>query len=55
MILINGEEQKTKNYALDPQSTLIGKRAGKKVKAGDRVQVRNPDGTLSEEFTFTGS
>ncbi|HSF24930.1 MAG TPA: kelch repeat-containing protein, partial [Blastocatellia bacterium] len=55
VILINGEEQKTKNYALDPRSTLIGKKAGKKIKAGDKLQVRNPDGTLSEEFIFTGS
>jgi hypothetical protein len=32
---------------------LIGKKAGKKIKPGDRVQVRNPDGTLSEEFIFS--
>jgi hypothetical protein len=29
-------------------------KAGKKIKAGDRVQVRNPDLSLSEELTFTG-
>ena len=38
----------------NPQ-TLIGKKAGKKIKPGDRLQVRNPDGFLSEQFTFTGS
>jgi hypothetical protein len=55
VILLNGEEQKTKQPTANPQTSLIGKKAGKKVKPGDRVQVRNPDGTLSEEFIFTGS
>ena len=55
VILINGEEQKTRNDEQNPQTTLIGKKAGKKVKAGDRVQVRNPNGSISAEFTFTGS
>ena len=54
VILLNGEEQKTKQPTANPQTTLIGKKAGKKIKPGDRVQVRNPDGTLSEEFIFTG-
>jgi hypothetical protein len=55
VILLNGEEQKTKQPAANPQTILIGKKAGTKIKPGDRVQVRNPDGTLSEEFIFTGS
>ena len=55
VILINGEEQKTRNDDQNPQATLIGKKAGKKIKPGDRLQVRNPDGPLSEEFIFTGS
>jgi hypothetical protein len=55
VILINGEEQKTRNDDQNPQTTLIGKKAGKRIKPGDRVQVRNPDGALSEEFIFTGS
>ena len=54
VILLNGEEQITKQPAAGPQATLIGKKAGKKVKAGDRLQVRNLNGTLSEEFMFTG-
>ena len=54
-VLINREEQKTRNDDQNPQPTLIGKKAGKKIKPGDRLQVRNPDGTLSEEFIFTGS
>jgi len=55
VILINGEEQLTKNDDQNPQTMLIGKKAGIKIRPGDRVQVRNPDGTLSEEFIFTGS
>jgi hypothetical protein len=49
------EEQKTKNDAQNPQTRVIGKKAGKKIKAGDKLQVRNSDGTLSAEFIFTGS
>ena len=55
VILINGEEQKTRNDDQSPQTTLIGKKAGKKIRPGDRLQVRNPDGPLSEEFIFTGA
>jgi hypothetical protein len=55
VILLNGEAQKSKNDDQNPQTTLIGKPAGKKIRPGDRVQVRNPDGTLSEQFIFTGS
>ena len=55
VILINGEEQKTRNDDQNPRTTLIGKKAGKKVKPGDRLQVRNPDDIISEEFIFTGS
>jgi len=54
VILINGEEQKTRNDDQNPGTTLIGKKAGKKIKPGDRLQVRNPDGPLSEEFIFIG-
>jgi N-acetylneuraminic acid mutarotase len=54
VILLNGEEQKTKNDDQNPTTALIGKKTGKKVKTGDILQVRNPNGTLSDEFTFTG-
>ena len=53
VILLNGEEQKSKNDEQNPQTTLIGKKAGKNAKAGDRLQVRNPNGSISGEFTFT--
>jgi hypothetical protein len=55
VILINDKQQKTENDTANPNITLIGKKAGKRVKAGDRVQVRNPNGSLSQEFIFTGS
>ena len=55
VILINGEEQETKSDDQNPQTMLIGKKAGIKIRPGDRVQVRNADGTLSQEFIFTGS
>ena len=42
VILRNGEEQKTKNDDLNPQTALIGKKAGKRIKPGDKLQVRNP-------------
>ena len=55
VILRNGEDEKTRNDDQNPSTMLIGKKAGKKIKAGDKLQVRNPDGTLSEEFIFSGS
>ena len=55
VILRNGVEQNTKNDRQNPHTALIGKKAGKKLKPGDKLQVRNPNGTLSEEFIFTGS
>lgn len=55
VILLNGEEQKTKSDDQNPRTTLIGKKAGKKINPGDKLQVRNPNGTVSQEFTFTGS
>jgi Galactose oxidase, central domain len=55
VILLNGEDQLTKNDSSNPQGTLIGKKAGKQIKPGDKVQVRNLDRVLSLEFTFTGS
>jgi photosystem II stability/assembly factor-like uncharacterized protein len=53
-ILLNGEEQKTKNNDAIPTRVLIGKKAGKKVKRdpSTKIQVRNSDGKLSQEVTF---
>jgi Tol biopolymer transport system component len=55
VILLNDQEQKTWNDSQNPQTALIGKKAGKKIKSGDKLQVRNPNETISQEFTFTGS
>ncbi len=54
-ILIDGQEQKTKNDKTNPSGTLIGKKAGKKIAPGQSVtlQVRNPDGSLSNQIPFT--
>ena len=55
VILINGEEQKTKNDPEASFATLIGKKAGKKIAPGQtvKVQVQNPDGGISDEFSLT--
>ena len=52
-VLLNGKKQKTTNDGDNPSAKLIAKKAGKKVKAGDKIQVRNSDGQLSEEFTVS--
>ena len=52
VILINGEQQKTKNDAATSQTILLAPKAGKKIKTGDRVQVRNLNGSLSADFIF---
>jgi hypothetical protein len=53
-ILVDGQAQKTANDAENPSSMLIAKKAGKNIARGQRVtlQVRNPDGSLSPEFSF---
>jgi photosystem II stability/assembly factor-like uncharacterized protein len=51
-VLLNGREQKTANDPANPATRLICKKAGKKIKSGDRLQVKNPDGALSAEFIF---
>lgn len=52
VILLNGKEQKTRINDQNPTTTLIGTEAGKKIKSGDKLQVRNLNGTLSRQFTF---
>lgn len=50
-ILVNNVEQK-KNV-VESSSRVISKKAGKKIKAGDKVKVRNSDGAESNEMTFS--
>lgn len=54
VILLNGAEQKTRNIESSPMMLLVSKKAGKEISPGQMValQVRNIDGTLSEEFHF---
>jgi uncharacterized delta-60 repeat protein len=54
VILLNGDDQKTVPDDQNPTTRLIGKKAGKKISPGDKLRVRNSDGVLSPEFTFTG-
>lgn len=53
VILLNGEKQKSKNDKLFWTTVVIGKKAGKKVRAGDRIQIRTSSGRLSNEFIVT--
>jgi len=55
VILLDGEKQKTANDDQNPTTILIGRKAGKRIAAGQTVilQVRNPDGRLSEPFSFS--
>jgi hypothetical protein len=55
-ILINGEvHKKTRNDEQNPGGQLFGKKAGKLIERGETVtlQVRNADGSLSNELSFT--
>lgn len=55
VILLNGEAQATINDALNPGTTLMAKKGGKKIARGQTVmlQVQNPNGSKSNEFLFT--
>jgi N-acetylneuraminic acid mutarotase len=52
VILLKDVEQATENYTQYPENLLIGRKAGRKIKPGDKIQVRNSTGELSPEFTF---
>lgn len=52
-LLVNGAKQKkTGNDAASPATRLVARKAGKWIQPGDRLQVRNPEGTLSNEFVY---
>jgi photosystem II stability/assembly factor-like uncharacterized protein len=55
VILMNGQEQATTSDAESPTTRVISKKAGKKVIPGQTVmlQLRNADGTMSNEFPYT--
>ena len=54
VIMLDHNEQATSNDPESPLTSLISKKAGKKMKIGQEVmiQVRNSDGALSEPFPF---
>jgi len=54
-LLINGQPQRSRNDAVNPASMLIGKKSAKSIARGQTVtlEVRNPDGLLSNQFAFT--
>jgi endo-1,4-beta-xylanase len=52
-VFINGEKQKKVFVDTENPSTLIvARKAGKFVKSGDLLQVKNPDGRLSNEYVY---
>ncbi len=52
VILLNGQEQKTKNDETEPAFLLISKKGGKKIKKdpATTIQIRNSNGKLSQEL-----
>jgi len=55
VILVDGTQQRTTVDPANPTTVLIATKAGKQIAPGQGVliQVRNADGTLSNEFAFT--
>ena len=55
IILVNDRKQKTRNDVISPTTVLIGRKTGKKLPRGEivTIQVRNSDGTVSEQLSFT--
>jgi len=52
-LFINGERQrKVSNDSENPGTGLVAKKSGARVRSGDVLQIRNPDGLLSNEFTY---
>jgi len=56
VILVDGEDQRTVNPDQDFTNSLLGKKTAKRIAPGQTVtlRVRNPDGVLSPEVSFTG-
>ncbi len=55
-LLMDGVRQKkTSNDEDNPNTLIVARKGGKAIEPGQtvRLQVRNPDGTLSNEFSFT--
>lgn len=55
-LLMDGAKQKkTFNDEVNPHTMLVARKTGKNIEPGQTVvlQIKNPDGTLSNEFSFT--
>jgi len=55
-LLMDGDKQKkTFNDDVNPSTLLVARKTGNRIEPGQTVvlQVKNPDGTLSNEFSFT--
>jgi hypothetical protein len=54
-ILLDGAQQKTANDEQNPATALIANKSGKKIAPGQTatLQVRNSDGSLSNQINFT--
>jgi hypothetical protein len=57
VIVVDGEEHRTKNDDQEPKSRLTSKKAGDRIAPGQSVMIRvkNPDGMISLEFKFARS
>lgn len=53
VILLNGEQQRTRSNPDNPRTVLIGKKAGKFVKPGDMLRVQSSAGAMSPEYPYT--
>jgi protocatechuate 3,4-dioxygenase beta subunit len=55
VILLNGQGVNSRNDATNPTTVLVVNKAKKRIGSGETVtiQVRNPDGALSNEFAYT--
>ncbi len=54
VILVDGAEQRTSNDPAAPDTTLVSRKARKRIDRGETVmlEVRNPDGETSEGFAY---
>jgi len=55
LLMDDVRQKKTGNDEDNPSILMVARKAGKTIEPGQtvRLQVRNPDGTLSNEFSFT--
>jgi len=52
-LFINGEMQnKVSNDPQAPSTSIVARKAGKRIRSGDILLVKNPDGLSSNEFTY---